>query len=157
MGAVEMTKVVDVDGSVYAITHQNPTKAFDLGIQLTKVLGEPVAAMAMAADDPEAAAQAVPFAIRSLLSNIKPGESIGLIKAVLSSVERQGDGKALLTGSVFDSHFQGRLGHMMKVFQAAVEFQFEDFFNAIGDAIASAMEKALSKKASQSQSTSAGQ
>lgn len=153
---IELSKVVDVGGTQYIISHQAPTKAWELGIQLMKIVGEPIAGMAQAGESADSAAAALPAAVGSLMANIKPGESMNLIKGVLASVSTTEGDKAMLSGPHFDLHFRGRLGHMMHVFGAAVEFQFEDFFSAIGDAIASAMKKAL-PSASQSQPTSVGQ
>lgn len=157
MGAVEMSKLIEVGGVAYVVSHQNPTKAFDLGVRLMQIVGEPVAAMSQGAESAEKALAVVPMAMGALMRNIKPGDSISIIKEVLSSCAIREGNNPLLTGATFEDHFKGRVGHLLNVFMEATAFQFEDFFGAIGDAIAAGMKKVQEKQASLSQLTSAGQ
>lgn len=155
---VEYHKIVEVSGLKYMIVHPNPERAWFMGVQLMKIIGEPFASMATVADE-ASAGQAISGAVGTLMSNINPAESFSIMKEVLGHVEHHGERKALLTGEDFTEHFRGRPGHMLKVFSAAVEFQFADFSAAIGDAIAAVfkrVEKAKAGKASQSQTGSVG-
>lgn len=154
MGAVEMQKTIEVDGESYTVLHPSPTACWEIGVQLMQIVGEPFASMAQVGDDQNAAGRILPMAIKSLMSNVKPKETLEIIKRVLSTVQID-EQKVLIDSKVFELHFRGRVGHMLKVVSASVEYQYGDFFGAIGDALAAVFKKAAG--ASQSQSTSAGQ
>jgi hypothetical protein len=142
---VEMQKIVEIGGIKYVIQHQDPEKAWDLGIRLMKIVGEPFASMAPAADDEKEVGRILPAAVKALMSNIDSADTLSLIKGVLAGTSTLKD-KENLQGAHFKLHFRGKLGHLMKVFTAATEFQFEDFFSAIGDGIADVLSKASLKK-----------
>jgi len=76
-------------------------------------------------------------AIASLCTRMHEKRVILTIKAFMAQVihtkSNEGDGKGMGDVSkVFDEHFQGRIGHMIKVFLAAVEVQYSDFFGVFG-------------------------
>lgn len=132
-----MNKILEIDDQKYLVNSLSPTKAWKMGIKLTKMIGEPVAAMARAAGDDGKAAEAFQPAVRSLLDNLDPDESMAMIKELLAGVEIQGEQKAMITSAVFELHFNGKMGHLLKLVSEVIEFQFADFFAAMGDAIAS--------------------
>lgn len=57
-------------------------------------------------------------------------EVIDIIKASLKATLHSGSG-LLSSPGIFDVHFSGRLAHMGKVFFAALEAEYQDFFNLI--------------------------
>jgi hypothetical protein len=137
-----MYKEVEVDGWVYLISHPNPEVAWEIGIELSKIIGESLVGVAQVAADgnPEKAAEAIPMAIKGLLSKVDPKNSMQLIKKILHSVEVQGEvsgerKKFHLNDNAFRLHFQGRIGSMMKIVAETLKFTHEDFFVTIKDGI----------------------
>ena len=146
------SKEVEVKGFRYLINHQNPEAAWDIGIELTKLIGEPMSSMATAGNDSNAGA-ALSMAVKVLLSKVDSKSSWSLMKRILSSVECQGPShgqnkKILMTDIGIKSHFHGRTGAMLTLAGEVVSFTHEDFFDAIADGIATMMKK-TSEKASQ--------
>lgn len=142
--AIEYQKTVSVDGENYKFISLAPSKAFVMAMKLTKYIGEPIAAMAKTADKKPGkkgakeemdVGDALQGAVKTLLENLDEIALLNMIKELMLATEH--DGKQVQ----FESHFQARLGHMMKVFAAAVEYQFSDFFSAIGQSIADVMGK----------------
>lgn len=147
---IEMSKLVEIGGFRYLITHPNPEVAWEIGIELTRLVGEPLSAMAQSAGDEKKAAEALPNAVRALLNKVDPKQSLALIKRVLSWVELQGEvgadnKKMLLNDTGFKIHFHGRSGGPIRVASEALAFTHADFFDAIADGIASVMKKAGDK------------
>ncbi len=140
----EMSKQVEVDGFRYLITHPDPDTAWKMGIDLTKMVAEPFAAMALVSEDKSKLGESLSKALKLLLGNIEPQQSLSLIRKLLAYVECQGavDGenkKIMMTDPGYKSHFQGRHGSMMKLAVEVLIFQQKDFFAAISGAIAEMM------------------
>lgn len=145
------SKEIESKGFRYLISHNDPEKAWDIGIELGKMIGEPMSTMATAGEG--GAADAFPLAVRSFLSKVDSKTSFGLIKRILSTVECQGpvDGpnkKIMLNDAGIKLHFQGRTGAMLTLTGEVIAFTHEDFFDAIADGIAAMMKK-VSDKAKQ--------
>lgn len=140
----EMSKQVEVDGFRYLITHPDPDTAWKMGIDLTKMVAEPFAAMAIVSEDKSKLGESLAKAIKLLLNNIDPQQSLSLIKKLLSYVELQGEvggdnKKMMMTDPAYKSHFQGRHGSMVKLAVEVLIFQQKDFFAAISGGIAEMM------------------
>jgi len=131
----ELQRMVTVDGEEYKIVTFGPTKAFTLAARLTKFIGEPLASMAGAVGSEQKAAEMLPLAVKSLCNNLDEDAVLSLIKELLNSVSQR---NKMLD---FEQHFQGRLGHMIKLVGKVVEVQFADFFSELGGSLAEAMEK----------------
>lgn len=132
---IQYQTIASVDNFNYKIVAFGPSQGFKLAARLMKFVGEPVAAMASAAGNEAKALEVIPLAVKALCSNLDEDSVLSLIKELLTSVVYQN--KQIN----FEEHFQGRLGHMMKVVGKVVEFQFKDFFTELGDSFASAMSK----------------
>lgn len=147
---IEMSKEVEVGGVRYLITHPNPEVAWEVGVELTKYIAEPMASMSLSGASEEAAGQALPMAVRALLNKIDAKQSLALVKRILSWVEIQGavDGpnkKQLISNEVFKIHFHGRSGDPLRLASEVVGFTHADFFDAIADGVAGIMKKAEEK------------
>lgn len=156
-----MNSKVVVDGYEYLLSHPNPEVAWETGIELTKLIAEPVAAMALAAGDEKGAKKdaskeekaefdrklmdGMLKALRGLLTNLEPAKSFAMVKKILSTVEVQGevgkDSKRMLLSDdkMINLHFKGRTGSMLKLVVETVRFTHEDFFAAIKNGIAETM------------------
>lgn len=131
----EYQKIVVLDDVEYKLHIFMPSKAFKLGARVAKVIGEPVVAMASAGGEEAKVAEIMPLAVRALLANFHEDEVLSLIKELLACVTH--DGKSIQ----MDDHFKGRLGLLFKLVGSIIEFQFKDFFEAIGQAVAQATDK----------------
>jgi hypothetical protein len=143
MQAIDSKEVV-VDGFKYLIKHQSPDIAWDIGVELSKLIGEPGAVMATSKEGEATTTLAI--AVRSFLSKVNSKDSWSLVKRLLSSVECQGpeegDIKKILLNDVgIKLHFHGKSGSIIKLVSKVVEFTHTDFFVAIGDVIAEMMSK----------------
>lgn len=130
--AVEYQKLITVDGETYKLHVFMPSKAFKLGARVAKLLGEPVVAMSKASGDESKVGDAMAHAVKSLMSNLHEDEVWVLINDLLACVSFENKSISV------DNHFKGRLGHLLKVVSEIIQFQFKDFFAAIGQAIAGA-------------------
>jgi hypothetical protein len=138
-------KDVTIDGARYKLVAFGPSKAFRLAAQLSKLVGEPMAAMATAVGDEDKVSKVLPMAVKSLMTNLDEDRVLGLIKELTSCVEVKDQSGCHPVE--FEDHFQARLGHMMKVVTAVISFQFSDLFSEIGEAIADVMPKKAKAKA----------
>lgn len=143
---MEDHKEVTVAGWRYVVTHPDPETAGKMGIEISKLVGDSVAIISMAAAAGADVQSVMPKAIEALLTKIEPDHMMRMCKKVLSYVEIQGpeDGenrKRMITEQVFKDHFRGKVGAMITLTAEALSFQLHDFFPAIMDRIATAMKK----------------
>lgn len=146
-GELYHTEVV-VDGWKILITHPGPDVAWEIGVELTKLIAEPGAGLATVGGDESKAAAALPLAVKALMSRIDAKTSLILVKKILRCCEIQGheDGtnkKVFLDDVGFKTFFQGKMGTMLKLLGVTVEFTHADFFGAMKDGIRTMMTKAL--------------
>ena len=147
---IGMSKIIDVDGYTYLVTHPDPVEAWNVGMELLKMIGGPAAAMATGAKDEASAAQALSVAVNGLLSKIDGPTSLALLKRLFRYVEVQGKvgehtKKMLLDDAGFKVHFVGRPGSILKLAGKVIEFTHTDFFSAVGDGIADLMKMVAEK------------
>jgi hypothetical protein len=131
--AVEYQKTVTVDGEDYKVHLLPPSRAYKLATKLTKMIGEPLGTMAGSMGDEAKSATALPMAIKALTTNLADDDSLVLIKALMETVTFEN--KPLN----FESHFQGRLGLMLKLVAKVVEVQFADFMGAVVEMVKDAI------------------
>lgn len=146
----EMSKEVEIEGFRYQIHHADPEEAWDIGVELLKLIGGSAAQMASAAGSVERVGDALSSAVNQLLGRVDGKASMALMKRIMRHVEVQGkvggDNKRLLLDSTgIKTHFHGRVGAMMKLCSEAIAFTHEDFFEAISDGVASLMRKVADK------------
>lgn len=125
---VDYNPSVTIDDQVFNIALLMPSKAFELGAKLLKLVGEPVAALAMSKSEADLL-QALPLAVRGLTSNMDNKETLSLIKILFQTVSL--NGKSIN----FEEYFQGRMGHMFKVLIALINIQFSDFFQGVAESM----------------------
>lgn len=144
-------KIIEVDGYRYLVNHAPVEEAFEIGVELMKMIGGSVASMAAAAGmDNNGVAQALTGAVTLMLNRITPKESMSLIKRTLKYVEVQGqiggdNKKLLLDEAGMRKHFHARLGALMNVTGEVLAFTHADFFEAISNGVATIMKKAHEK------------
>lgn len=139
------SKEVTVKGVRYLVNHPQVEEAFEIGIELLQLVGGSAAAMAAASGDEKKAAEALGFAVNSILTKLKPREAMALVKRILRHVEVQEPKKMILDDVGLRSHFQGRTGAMLTVVGEVLGFTHADFFEAIADGVAAIMKKAAEK------------
>jgi hypothetical protein len=145
---MEFKKEAVVDGHKYLIQHPQVEVAWDVGVELMKLVGPSLAAMSAVSET--SVSQAITHATKMLMEKLSPKESMALIKKLLSNVEAQGEEggdtkKVLLNEVGIRSHFHGRPGAMIRLVGEVIEFTHADFFDAISDGVAKVMAKASSK------------
>lgn len=133
-GPVEYQKHRTIDGEEYKIHVMTPSTSIKLLTRIFKLLGEPFAEMAVgvkaAKNEDEANEQAMkllPVAVRALVSRMDENEVMGVVQQLTSAVTV--DNKQIS----FERHFQGRLGHLLKLLSACVEVQYGDFLGALAE------------------------
>jgi hypothetical protein len=141
---IETSKKVEVDGFVYLINHPQVEEAWDIGIELSKIVAAPAASMATAGKDEETAGKALSNAVQGLMQKLDGKSSMALIRRILKSVEVQGevDGpskKMLLDQAGINTHFHARPGSMMRLVGEVVVFTHRGFFEAIKETLQSLM------------------
>lgn len=141
-----MNKEVEVDGYRYMVSHPDPETAFNMGVRFAKIIGEPVAAMAVTGEGPDPG-ETFAKSVNALLEKIDPTEMFTIITRVFRFIEVLGkvggeNKKLLLDPSGIKIHFRGRHGAMLTLAAEAIKFQQKDFFSAIRDGIAKTMKTA---------------
>lgn len=146
---IQNSKEVTIGKQRYLITHPQVETAWEIGIELTKLIGEPISTMAVGGVS-DGAGQALAQAVRSFLGKLDAKTSFLLIKKILASVEYQGqegepNRKTLLNDAAIKVQFQGNTGNMFRLAGEVVSFTHEDFFEAITNGVATMMDKATEK------------
>lgn len=122
----------------YVIHVMTPTISIKLLTKIMKLLGEPFAEMAGAArsakgkdEAKQKAAAMLPAAVKALCNRMDEDEVVALIKQLMKTAHINNQPVQ------FERHFQGRLGHLMKVIWIVLEVQYEDFLTALTDLMSS--------------------
>jgi len=140
-GSIEYQKTVEVGDDEYTIHVLPPTEALKLLGRIVKIIGEPFSELMRGAGEEldgdverkaaaeKAAAEAIPLAARALCRRLDEDEVVAIIKKLMQSVNYDNSP----VSRNFERHFQGRLGHLMKVTYATLEVQYEDFLGAVSE------------------------
>lgn len=129
--AIEYQKDVEVDSEIYRVHLLSPTKALQLSVKLTKLVGEPLANMAGASEGNMQ--QLLPLAVRALVARLDEGEVVALVRTMVDTCKH--NNKPIN----FEADFQGRLGHLVKLVAKVMEVQFGDFFTGLAEMLGHAM------------------
>jgi len=116
-----------VDGIKYVSSMYTPTKGWELFARLAKAVG-PAAANGLDSLSEDAVAAGMKM-IGSVFTNLKPEDVVPLLKDIMSTTSIQDDNA--IRKIIFDNDFRGKYVHALNVAKEIVEFQFEDFWNAI--------------------------
>lgn len=140
---VEYSKVIEIDGDKYLVNHPQVEEAWEIGVDLLKLVGGSAAAMAGGAKDEASAGAALSVAVNGLLKNIDGKSSMVMMKRLFRHVEVQPGGrhqkKMLLDDAGIKTHFHGRPGQMLRLAGEVIGFTHKDFFSAIGEGVAELM------------------
>lgn len=133
---MQRTKELIVNGRKYYTTQYSATKGLILLTTLAKVASKPLGVIASFAGEKdvteeekkELIAKALGEIIMSIASQMEQEEVVTLIKDVLATTEFiQEDGKR--RPLVFDTDFAGSYGHLFRLVQEIIAFQYNDFFD----------------------------
>jgi hypothetical protein len=127
-----------VDGHVYEFAKWGAEEAMNTLLDLSDILGKPLSRIGA-----KAFSRGVKEALAEEISDDLVGDVIGELvasvgqyrQAVLRVVRKLTSHKCLCDGKRFDfdTHYARRLTHMYKVAAAALEVQYGNFFDAVGD------------------------
>lgn len=114
-------EIRQIDGLQYTCTQMPATESHRVLIDLDKDLGRTVLVAIAGSDMIGAVASGI------LFDNVSPEAANNLCRTMMAGVvtKKAGD---LKEQSVFDAHFRGRLGHMYKVVEWAIQVNYRDFF-----------------------------
>jgi hypothetical protein len=144
MRDVETSKKIELDGYVYLINHPQVEEAWDIGVELSKLIAVPAANMAMVKDD-ASLGNALSAAVNGLMQKIDGKSSMLLIRRILNNVECQGEAggnpkKTLLDKAGINTHFHARPGAMMRLVGEVIVFTHKDFFESVKGMLSKLME-----------------
>lgn len=120
----------DIDGHTYEMFQMSATKSIKVLTRIMKLIGEPIGLLSGGVEtkksvlDLELNSDILGRALKAIAEKLDEDMILTTIKEILEPV--QCDGKRIL----FETHFQGRIGHMFKVVKAALEVNYKDFFDA---------------------------
>lgn len=158
----------DVDGSTYQFEQFNTTLSLNVLIRLSKIVGKPLA-LALGAVFGDEQGKGKDEAARSLLEqDLKPAllaEAMDALmlrldeKETIELIKTLAAGKVLADGRpvVFDVHYEGRLDHLFRVVQAALEVQYGNFFGALIARVGSFSPRSSKSATSPASATSIGE
>lgn len=124
-----------VDGKLYEFQIFGAKHALKTLTKLTKIIGEPLtlAFTALGVGDKDNKGKGLldrkidgvmlGVAVKALTTRMDEDEVLDLIEELAGKDNLLCDGKKV----IFDSHYEGKLGHLMRVVGAALEVQYGDF------------------------------
>jgi hypothetical protein len=126
----------EIGGVRYDIHRFSPTPALKLSTRLAKFIGP---AIAKAVEDFQKANKEgkkmtkadlnLSGIIMTILPNLEEDFVTNTMKDLISCVSI--NGTELKNSAAFESHFKGKLGHMLPLVGAIVEYQFSDFLSGL--------------------------
>lgn len=132
--ARELIKKI-IDGSEYEFQQFGAKQSLKLLTRVLKIIGEPMALSVEAFEgegkllDRKISGKGLALAAKALTERLDQDEVVDLLTQFCSHPACLCDGKQV----EFNTHYEGRLGHLFKVFQAALEVQYQDFFGALSE------------------------
>lgn len=121
----------EVDDIEYQVSNYTAKKGLKLLTRLVKVAGRPIGILAGGASKMEEVGGEgiVADAIEALAQGLDENSTLSLIMDLVEGIIINADGRERLV--VFDTDFQGKLGHLFKVLKEIVQFQFSDFLGGL--------------------------
>lgn len=117
-----------IDGTEYTIYQMNPSQSIRILVKLLKLAGGSLASIqgkdGLNEDD------IATLVLGGLMNNIDEESALSIIKALASHCYV--DTNRALN---FETHFQGRLGHLMKLCKECLLVQYRDFGDALTDLV----------------------
>ncbi len=128
----------EIDGTLYIFSYLPVEKALTLSVTLAKALLAPAGSFIEgllkggSILDADTSQLNLGVSCEKLAANLDPKEWLAIQKELLTTV-RLGSGPAAEANKGFDidinSHFRGRIKHLYKVLFAALEVNYQDFFD----------------------------
>lgn len=124
-----------IDGHEYIFSQFGAKQAVKYMTRLARIAGKPVALALGSLDggkgkdvlDRNIKTDVLARALEALTMNLDQDETLALIEGFVGNDAVICDGKRI----IFDTHYEGRLGHMFKVLKAALEVQYGNFFEEL--------------------------
>lgn len=137
---MQHTKQVIIDGTPYVLTHLPPTQAFSILTKLLKLAGNTFGDGIDVKDLKQLSEMEINLGsiVERLGSNIDDPEAHKVMMDLLAQITHNGQ---MLKGPYFEAHFLGKISLMFKLLKEQVEFQYQDFFDAIGGAVGGLLSK----------------
>lgn len=124
------SKEFEVDEIHYTTSHFPAAAGLELGAELAKLFGEPLATLSASGGLDADIVNGLAPAVAALAKHIEPKEFVSLAKRILATTRARGENGFVDVGPQFDNHFMGRHFHLFKVLAEVLKYQFEDFSNA---------------------------
>ncbi len=127
------TEEIVIDDTRYSTTQYSAGKAVRLLTRLVKIVGKPLGLIASSGGlDAELKPDLVGQAVVALSENLEADDSLKIIQEIL-------EGTLILSDQVnrpivFDIDFAGRIGHLFKLLQKILLFQYGDFLENLAQA-----------------------
>jgi len=114
-----------IDGVIYEVTQPGATAAARVLMRVMEITAKPVALLGSAAlsADPSAV---LGEAAEAFVKAMKPGDLEAVIKPLLESLTADG---VYVGTKLFDDHFAGRIGRLVRVIKWALQENYSDFFD----------------------------
>ncbi len=130
-----------VDEIEYQVSNYTAKKGLKLLTRLVKVAGKPIGILAGGAKKMEEAGGegVLADAIEALTQGLDEDSTLSLVMDLVDGIIINANGRERLV--IFDTDFQGKLGHLFKVLKEVVQFQFSDFLGGLA-----AMQPAIAAK-----------
>lgn len=138
-------KKYKIDGEEYEIGHFMTSKSTKMFARLTKLVLGPIGAgisdnSGASMDSVLDSAIDIDKMLTAIAANIDEDQVVSTVKELMSEV-RLGTGMQFN----FETHFMGRLMHMMKVLKAVLEHNYADFFGGVSGAVSGAIQRFMSR------------
>jgi hypothetical protein len=121
----------EIDGIEYTFTKWGAEESFSTLLKISKLIGKPLSLLVSTVLgegglDSELKTDAMALAIEGLTTNLDEAMAMSLVKK-LATDKCFADGAKI----TFNTHYEDRLDHMLKVVKAGLEVQYGNFFGAL--------------------------
>lgn len=128
---MRVTSEFQVGEHTYQVNMWHPDRAIENMTWLVKLVGEPVLALVVQSGsvkdllDSDMDLTLMVPAVRSLVGNLSEKEVVFKVRQFTEGMLCDG------AKVVYDTHFMGRTGHLIKVVTGVLKAQYADFFDAL--------------------------
>lgn len=130
------TETRNIDGATYQSTQLSAWASLKLLHRLASLVGQPLivlivkgakAGSVSGALDSDLDEGSLGLAVANMLAQLDDGVLESVTRQILASTSVKQEGKSVDVLDVFDLHFRGRMFHLMRVIQFALEVNYRDF------------------------------
>lgn len=132
------SKECTIGEHVYTISQFPAEQATKVLVKLSHIVGESISLFASGVGDKQALKAIIPKALTAMIYRLDPDQTVVILKELMSCCIIRGQGSTT-ADKVYNTHFQGKLGDVMKLAVEVINFNYENFFDVVASLSPSSM------------------